>query len=230
MLAERQESEGILMSRKDGAGTLAAGGLLIVIFGIWTALIKTVDVRPLGQNGTDIGFAAFNCWFHRLTGIHMTVYHITDWLGLVAIFVGLMFAAVGLSQLVKRRSLFRVDKDILILGLYYLVVLLAYVVFEMVPINYRPVLIDGRLEPSYPSSTTLLILCVMPTLVEQVDRRVRRQSVKKAVRIATALFSVCMVIGRLASGVHWLTDIAGAVPLSLGLFKIYKGSVMLCEK
>ena len=44
-------------------------------------------MRPVGQDGTDIGFAAFNGWFHELTGVHMTIYIITDWLGLVPLFI-----------------------------------------------------------------------------------------------------------------------------------------------
>lgn len=134
--------------------------ILLATFVIWTALIQIVDVQPLGQNGTNIGFATFNCWFHRLTGVHMTLYTITDWMGLVPIVVCLIFAGIGLVQLIKRRSLFKVDSDIIILGVYYGIVILAYSIFEIIPINYRPILIEGVMEASYPSSTTLLILCV----------------------------------------------------------------------
>ena len=122
------------------------------------------------------------------------------------------------------------DCDILLLGIYYVIVILCYLVFEMIPINYRPVLIDGRLEVSYPSSTTLLVLGVMPTLVYQTRRRVRNILVKKVICISTGLFSAFLVLGRLFSGVHWLTDIVGSVILSAGLFYVYKAVVLLCEK
>jgi undecaprenyl-diphosphatase len=36
-----------------------------------------------------------------------------------------------------------------------------------------------------------------------------------------------MVAGRLISGVHWLTDIIGAILLSVGSFYIYKGIVLM---
>lgn len=202
------------------------GSLLVAAFAVWTALIQMVDVQPVGQNGTDIGFAAFNCWFHKLTGVHMSVYTVTDWLGLVPVFVCLAFAIVGLVQLIKRRSLLKVDRDILILGIYYVVVIIGYFVFEMIPINYRPIPIDGVMEASYPSSTTLLVLCVMPTLVEQVHRRFSNAALKRTVDAAAAAFCAFMVIGRLISGVHWFTDIVGGVLLSAGLFAIYKAAVM----
>lgn len=122
------------------------------------------------------------------------------------------------------------DRDIIILGIYYITVVFAYGIFEMIPINYRPILIEGVMEASYPSSTTLLVLCVMPTLVEQINRRMTNAIVKRIITIFSILFSAYMVIGRLISGVHWVTDIVGSVFLSVGLFGIYKGFVLICNK
>ena len=209
--------------KKNGKKELLAGSLLIGTFVVWTILIQLVDVQSIGVNGTKIGFATWNSLFHQFTGVHMEIYTITDWLGLVPIFVCMIFGVMGLSQLVKRRILFKVDSDIIILGIYYIIVIFSYLIFEMIPINYRPILIDGRMEASYPSSTTLLVLCVMPTLIEQVNRRMKKEVLKRVIIICTICFSVFMVIGRLICGVHWFTDIVGAVMLSGGLFSIYKG-------
>lgn len=210
--------------------SLFSGIICIIAFIIWTVLILNVDVQPAGQNGTNIGFATFNCRFHQLTGVHMSLYIITDWLGLVPVFICFLFGILGLIQWIKRKSLFQVDHDIILLGIYYVIVISGYLIFEMIPINYRPILIDGFLESSYPSSTTLLVLSVMPTLVFQADRRLKNTDVKKIIRISAILFSVFMVIGRLYAGVHWFTDIAGSILLSTGLFEIYKAVVLLCCK
>ena len=202
----------------------------MMVFVVWTAMVGLVDVQPLGQNGTDIGFAALNVWFHQVTGVHMALYVITDWLGLVPVFVCMIFGIIGGVQLIKRRSLWKVDTDIIFLGIYYVIVIIAYLVFEMIPINYRPILINGIMEASYPSSTTLLVLCVMPTLEEQVSRRVKSKTINMVTQLLTMAFSVFMVIGRLLSGVHWLTDIVGAVLLSAGLFCMYKAAVLAGKK
>ena len=209
---------------------LLAGGGLIGAFALWTVLIRWVDVQAVGQNGTKIGFADFNVWFHQLTGVHMTLYTITDWLGLVPIFICLCFGVLGLVQLIKRRSLLSVDPDILLLGIYYVLVIACYLIFEMIPVNYRPVLIEGRLEASYPSSTTLLVLSVMPTLWFQANRRVSNAMIRKAVAVFVVTFSVFMVIGRLVSGVHWATDIIGSVLLSAGLYMLYRSAVLYSDK
>ena len=205
---------------------LAKGVTLLVAFALWTAAIQIVDVQPVGQNGTDIGFATLNTWFHGLTGANMALYTVTDWLGLVPIAVCLGFACVGASQLVMRRSLLKVDVDILLLGGYYITVAFFYLLFEMVPVNYRPVLIDGVLEASYPSSTTLLVLSVMPTLKFQVQRRADNATLRTVVTTLVVVFSVVMVVGRLVSGVHWVTDIVGSVLLAFGLFALYHGAVL----
>ena len=215
---------------KSKKKSLLMGSISLAMFAVWTVLILTVDVQPLGQNGTSIGFATFNCWFHHFTGVNMAIYTITDWMGLVPVVICLVFAGIGLVQLIKRRSIFRVDADIMILGVYFVIVFLAYAIFEIIPINYRPILIEGRMEASYPSSTTLLVLSVMPALVEQIKRRLSGIRVKQIITIAAIAFSVFMVTGRLISGVHWFTDIVGGELLSVGLYMLYKAAVMLALK
>lgn len=216
--------------KKNGIRLLSAGMILVVAFAIWTVLIQQIDVQPVGQNGTNIGFASLNCWFHQLTGVHMWIYTVTDWMGLVPIFISMLFGGIGFVQLIKRRNLFRVDLDIIILGIYYALVILGYMIFEMIPINYRPILIEGIMEASYPSSTTLLVLSVMPTLNFQVNRRLKNRMMKNAINAFSLLFSLFMVIGRTISGVHWLTDIVGSIILSMGLYLIYKSSVLMFDK
>ena len=203
---------------------------MLATFALWTGLIQCVDVQPVGQNGTNVGFATFNVWFHGITGVHMGIYTATDWLGLVPIAICLCFGVLGAVQLVRRRSLLRVDPDLLLLGAYYFVVIICYLAFEMVPINYRPIPIDGIMEASYPSSTTLLVLSVMPTLKFQVDRRAKGSAARGTVTAFVVAFSVLMVLGRLVAGVHWATDIVGAVLLAAGLFMLYASAVALTER
>ena len=216
--------------KEKGKRLLWIGCIFSAGFAIWTLLIQRVDVQPLGVNGTNIGFATINCWFHRLTGVHMEIYTITDWLGLIPIFICMIFGGIGCIQLLKRKSLLKVDYDIIFLGLYYILVIFGYLIFEMIPINYRPILIEGFMEASYPSSTTLLVLCVMPTLIEQINRRSKNEIVKKVIKALVICFSTFMVFSRLISGVHWVTDIVGSIMLSVGMFCIYKAVVLLCYK
>ena len=214
---------------KNGKKCLLIGVALLLAFIVWTVLIMKVDVQPVGVYDTNVGFARINTWFHRLTGEHEGLYRLTDWLGLVPIAVCIGFGILGLIQMIRRKSLLKVDPDIIMLGVFYVVVILGYLIFEKIVINYRPTLFDGQ-ESSYPSSTTLLVLSVMPTLIFQVNRRMKNTALKKVIIILSVLFTAFMVIGRLVSGVHWLTDIIGSVFLSAGLYLIYRSCVMISDR
>ena len=194
---------------------------LLAAFVLWTVLVRFVDVAPIGPEGSAVGFAALNGWFHRLTGVHMALYSVTDWLSLIPLFIIFGFALLGLCQWIRRKSLWKVDPDIRILGIYYIVVMAAYILFEYLVINYRPVLIGGIPEASYPSSTTLLVLTVMPTAMLQLKERIQNRAFRNCVLVLIAAFTAFMVIGRLLSGVHWLTDIIGGAILSAGLVGLY---------
>ena len=190
-------------------------------FSLWTFLLRYVDTKPIGPNGSVVGFATLNEFVHNLTGVNMTLYNITDWLGLVPVFIAFGFALLGLFQWIKRRKITKVDYSILALGGFYIAVILAYLLFERVVINYRPVLINGFLEVSYPSSTTLLVMCVMPTALMQFNDRIKNKTLKQFVSSIILLFIAFMVIGRIVSGVHWITDIIGGALLSTGLVMMY---------
>lgn len=193
----------------------------LAAFILWTLLLRFVDVQAIGPNGSAVGFAELNRFVHTLTGVHMTLYRITDWLGLVPIGFALGFALLGLVQWIKRRNVRKVDRSLFILGGFYIVVMAVFVLFESFVVNYRPVLIEGRLEASYPSSTTLLVLCVMPTALMQLRHRIRSRRWKRFITSAILIFIVFMLIGRLISGVHWFSDIVGGTLLSSGLVLMY---------
>ena len=194
---------------------------LFLSFILWTLAISFIDPEAIGPNGSSVGFASLNGWFHSVTGVHMTLYHITDWAGLVPVAVGFGFAVLGLVQWIKRKNILKVDFNILTLGGFYVFVLGFYLLFEELVVNYRPILINGYLEASYPSSTTLLVLCVMPTAILQLNARIKNKVFKRIVSLLIISFTVFMVVGRLVSGVHWLTDIIGGILLSGSLVTLY---------
>ena len=207
--------------------TLYASALSLTAFILWTAAVKFIDVSPIGPDGSVVGFATINSFFHKLTGVNMSLYIITDWLSLVPVGFVFGFALVGLIQPLKRKRLFKVDYDILILGGFYVAVMTIYVLFEFVAVNYRPVLINGVLEASYPSSTTMLVMCIIPTAIMQLNSRLENVRLKRTVSLMLYLFTLFMVAGRLLSGVHWLSDIIAGALVSAGLVMMYKAIIGL---
>ena len=195
---------------------LAVG--LLAAFVLWTAALCMVDVQPIGPQGSAVGLATMNQWFHRWTGVHMELYDLTDNISLIPLALAAGFGLLGLCQWIQRKDLRKVDRSLLVLGGFYVVVLAAFICFELAAINYRPILIEGRLEASYPSSTTMLALCILPTAAMQLRARSCSRWISGSLYGLTAL----MIIARLFSGVHWLTDIIGGLLLSSGLVMLYK--------
>ena len=214
------KKEGIDMNKN-----LKKGFCFICLFVIWTLMVLMIDVKSVGVNGTNIGLSTLNVAFHQMIGFNERLYIVTDWLGLIPVLICMFFGFVGLIQWIKRKNLFQVDFDILILGIYYFLVIASYVLFEMILINYRPILIDGRMEVSYPSSTTLLVLSVMLSLYEQVNRRIKHLKYRKIMSVFIFCFTLFMILGRIISGVHWISDIIGSLFICFGYYFMYKGIV-----
>ena len=213
--------------KRENLSNFCIAACMLLAFLLWTAAIQHIDVEAIGPQESSVGFAAINRFVHDLTGVHMSLYTATDWLGLVPLAFVIGFALLGLIQWIKRKNLLKVDRNILFLGGFYIVVMAIYVLFEMLVVNYRPVLMNGYLEASYPSSTTLLVMCVMPTAAMQLKMRIKNNGLKRLVTAAMIAFLVFMVIGRLVSGVHWFTDIVGSIFLSAGLVLMYRAVIRL---
>lgn len=204
-------------------------GLFLLLFIALTVALGHVDVQPIGPNGSSVGFASLNGWVSEALGVNMLLYTITDLLGLVIILYAFCFAVLGIVQLITRKSIKRVDYSILVLGGFYLLVIVAFAFFEFYVINYRPTLIEGRLEASYPSSTTMLVMCIIPTAIMQFNRLIKTKKARIAMNTFTAALGLVSVIGRIFSGVHWITDILGGFLLSLTLVTLFYSVNKLIE-
>lgn len=198
---------------------LLTGILWLAAFSLWTLAVCRIDLQPLGPYGTMVGLGSLNGPVQRLVGFHRWLYDLTDLLSIIPLGCLAAFGLVGLYQWIRRRQLFRVDRSILALGVFYLAVGACFLLFEQFPVNFRPVLAEGVLEASYPSSTTLLVLTVMPTTVLQL--RYRCENCRKYCT-AIWLYTAFMVMGRVLSGVHWITDIIGGILLAAGLVQLYR--------
>ena len=201
--------------RKD---IFVCGGLFAVAI-IYTILVKYIDVKAIGPKDSLVGFATINKFIFNLTGVNMVWYSITDWLGFVPLIIAFIYAMIGLVQMIKRKNILKVDKEILGLGVFYIIVIGLYILFETYIINYRPTLMDGILEASYPSSHTLLSVCICGSSLMINKYLFKNKNFFKVENIISILSILVIVIGRFISGVHWFTDIIGAILISIALLK-----------
>ena len=198
-------------------------GISGALFALLIVLLRCVDVEPVGAAGTSVGLSHLNRFVFELTGVNMVWYNITDWLGLAAIFAAFLFAATGLVQVIKRRSILKVDKEILALGGLYILVIGIYVLFENVIVNYRPIIMPGCSNPeaSFPSSHTMLVCVIMGSAIIIIGKYIKKKSLCMVIRGICAAVIAVTVVGRLISGVHWFTDILGGLLISTFLLALY---------
>ena len=200
----------------------AVCGILAIILII---LVGCVDVAPIGPEGTSIGLSHINKAAADLVGTNLLWYNITKYLGYIALLTAFAFAAAGFIQLVTRRDISKVDREILALGILYAVVIGLYIFFEVVIINYRPVIMPDETYPeaSFPSSHTMLICVVMGSTIMVLNKYIKNDMLRKILQVICSIIIIIMVVGRMLSGVHWLTDITGGVLISAVLLSLFSG-------
>ena len=150
----------------------------------------------------------------------MAIYKITEIIGLIPLLIAFIYVIIGIKQLITRKSLLKVDKEIYLLGLFYILVLGVYIFFEKVVINYRPVLIDNILEPSYPLSHTLMSICICISSI-MINKKLFRNNLADIENIISIIVMVLIIVGRIISGVQWFTDILGGIIISSTLVVLF---------
>lgn len=195
---------------------------LIMLSVIYTILVKYVDVAPIGPKASNVGFSTLNKFVFNFLGRSNIWYNITEVLGMISILIALFYALIGLYKLIKNKSILKIDKEIIILGLFYFVVLLVYLFFEKVIINYRPVLVKGVLEASYPSSHTMLSICICLSAMIINNKLYKSMRIYKIINTLSIIIMITTTVGRLLSGMHWISDILGGIIISICLSYIFK--------
>lgn len=203
--------------------------LILVSSIIFIILLKKVDIQCDAVNNSCIGFATINQFIFEKIGVNMIWYTITDWLGLIPILISMVYGIIGLKQLIKQKSIKNIDKEIIILGLFYVSVISIYILFEKYIINYRPILMNGFLEASFPSSHTLMTICLCGSSII-INNRLFKNKFTKIVDVISLFIIIITIIGRLLSGVHWFTDIIGGILISSFLLMLFSSILNLNKK
>ena len=195
--------------------------LLLLISIIYTLLVKYYDTNAIGPKYTVVGFSSLNALFSNLTGYNPFFYKLTNILGYITFIIVIFYGIIGIKQLITKKNLLKVDKKIIFMGIFYILVLLVYILFEKIIINYRPIILEKELEASYPSSHTMLALCICLSSLIINKNYIKNKKILKIVNILIIILMLTLVIGRVLSGVHWISDIFGGIIISAFLVSIY---------
>ena len=211
--------------------------LIVSVVGavVFTIIVKVVDVQPIVPEGSSVGLSSLNQAVRGLfsygeLGYNELWYKITKYTGYAIVGVAGVMLFCVLCQLIRRRKMRKLDCELKLLVPFYLVAGAVYLVFEkLLIVNYRPILLGGELEASYPSSHTLLALTICGLAVFVVRRLLTRRNAKLALLVSVVLVGLALVtvFGRLFSGVHWFTDIFGGVLMAAAIISGYTAAMKL---
>lgn len=196
---------------------------LLILFFVFTLCVKLIDVKAIGPEGSEVGFAGINRLFYELIGYRPAYYVCTQIVGYIAISIMIFFFLIGLKQLIQRKSLPKVDQNIMMMGTAYFIMLVFYGLFQLIVVNYRPVIIDLKegLEASYPSSHTVLAIGTFLLAALQVPYYVKKEKSQVILKSLCLFFVLYMIVGRMISGIHWFTDIIAALILAAAVVTLY---------
>lgn len=197
--------------------------VMLVVTLLFSVLTFVVDRKPIGYDGTSVGFSSINGLFAGSFGYNPVMDTLSDIAMYLSFLVVAAFAFIGVMQLIRGKSLSKVDKTIIGLGILYVVVAVLYVAFDKIPINYRPILQPGEteLETSFPSTHTLVICTVLGSGIVAAKRLFKNEMTVRVLKIAFIAIMAIGVCARLFAGVHWLTDIVAGLLFSVTLVSLY---------
>ncbi len=217
--------------KKSAQRSFLLSGLCLFLFLLLTLLVMKVDVRPIGPQHSSVGLATVNGAVFEVCGSNPIWYTISEVFGVVSLLTAGGFAGLGIWQWFSRKSLKKVDINLYLLAGLYAVMMGFYLLFEVLVINYRPVLMEGSLEASYPSSHTMLVCVIMLSAIFQIKLRVKNRPLRWVLLGVCCAVMILTALGRILSGVHWYTDVLAGILLGGCLSFAYMGAVrQFCTK
>ena len=207
-------------------------GIFTGLFACLAIMLKTINVNVDPITGSEIGLADINRGVFDKFGASKTWDTVSDVLIAISIVVAVVFVTIGVMQLVKRKKLNKVDRELYTLaGLYGLTALL-YVVFEkIIVINYRPILVEGgKMEASFPSTHTMVSCVILWSATILISKYIKNVKLSRALQVICVLMPIMIGVGRILAGMHWFTDVLGAMLLSAALVCVFWGVTELVKK
>lgn len=216
--------------KKQGYIYLIVACVLLALFVALTVCLVFVDVRAAGESGAEVGFATINEKVWQTIGQSEAALTVSEICGLCMIAAVGAFGVVGLVQVIRRKGILRADRELYVMAGGLVLLAVAYVFFEIFVINCRPVLDEGELAASFPSSHTMLAVAVAGMGASYLHSRPKKGVLLGVLVGLLTGIAICTVACRLLGGVHWPTDIVGGVLLGMAILYVCRAVCSLTAR
>ncbi len=178
-------------------------------------ILLSIDRATITFAGKEVGLSHLN---------NLVSYKFDDTLDKVSdvlfyfSFSGVILGVVlGIMQLVKNKSLFAVDTKILFFGIFVILAIIFWLVFDKgLKINYRPI---DPTEGSFPSTHVFMTTFFMLAAHNLLCSLFKGNNIVKYGSLAVAIiFIVLVTIFRVSSGMHYITDVIGGLFIGLSFY------------
>ncbi len=130
-----------------------------------------------------------------------------------------IFVILGLCQWISRKSLKKVDKELLWFPLPLALMAITYVVFDkFLILNTRP---DGSGEPSFPSTHVMVVTTIFLLTAVILPKYIKSKIACLVLYLLMLAFVILNGVGRVLANKHWTSDVLGAVGFSFIFVAIY---------
>lgn len=130
-----------------------------------------------------------------------------------------VFAIFGLCQWIKRKSIKKVDKELIFMLVPLILMAIVYFVFDKFLIwNTRP---DGSGEPSFPSTHVMVVATIFLLIALVLPRYIKSKAACALLDLMMLIFIVLTCVGRVLANKHWTSDVIGALIFSVIFALIY---------
>lgn len=208
-----------------------AAVLITALTVLFTIMVVTFDVQAIGPNGTSVGFASINKVFADLFAYNENFDKISDVIMYFSFLLVLAAVFMGVVELVKRKSLFKVDSEIIVYGVVLVILVILKVAFDKIALNYRPVLVPGEteLEASFPSTHAMISTALFAGFCMVINPYLKDKKIKTTVNALIGILIALEVVCRVIAGVHWLTDIIGGLLFAFTLAVAMKAVIGIID-
>lgn len=187
--------------------------ILWLILLIFTILVSFVDVKIYNVTNTEIGLYSLNKIFlvNSINSNYINI--ISNGIFLICLLVIILMLLLITFEYFKTK---KINKNNLNFIIHFLIMVLIWIIFDKILIiNYRPILINGNIEGSYPSTHVMVSTFVLLFLSDKLKKIFKNDKIFYIISIGLIIIQS---ISRILLTMHWFTDIIGGLLIGCLLF------------